>query len=80
MRNIRQNLFFAFIYNTAGVPIAAGVSVSVLWDTVIANDRSRGHELQFGFRDQQFAQTKADAVIEREKVLFGSQSAASVNE
>jgi Cu+-exporting ATPase len=25
MRNIRQNLFFAFIYNAAGVPIAAGV-------------------------------------------------------
>jgi len=25
MRNIRQNLFFAFIYNTIGVPIAAGV-------------------------------------------------------
>ena len=25
MRNIKQNLFFAFIYNTAGVPIAAGV-------------------------------------------------------
>jgi Cu+-exporting ATPase len=25
MRNIRQNLFFAFAYNTAGVPIAAGV-------------------------------------------------------
>jgi len=25
MRNIRQNLFFAFIYNTAGVPVAAGV-------------------------------------------------------
>jgi len=25
MRNIRQNLFFAFIYNTAGVPIAAGI-------------------------------------------------------
>jgi Cu+-exporting ATPase len=24
MRNIRQNLFFAFIYNSAGVPIAAG--------------------------------------------------------
>ena len=24
MRNIRQNLFFAFIYNTIGVPIAAG--------------------------------------------------------
>jgi Cu+-exporting ATPase len=25
MRNIRQNLFFAFIYNAAGVPVAAGV-------------------------------------------------------
>jgi Cu+-exporting ATPase len=25
MKNIRQNLFFAFIYNTLGVPVAAGV-------------------------------------------------------
>ena len=25
MKNIRQNLFFAFIYNSAGVPVAAGV-------------------------------------------------------
>jgi len=25
MRNIRQNLFFAFIYNAAGVPVAAGL-------------------------------------------------------
>lgn len=25
MRNIRQNLFFAFVYNTIGVPLAAGV-------------------------------------------------------
>jgi Cu+-exporting ATPase len=25
MKNIRQNLFFAFIYNSIGVPIAAGV-------------------------------------------------------
>ncbi len=30
MRNIRQNLFFAFIYNSLGVPIAAGVLYPLL--------------------------------------------------
>ncbi len=25
MRNIRQNLFFAFIYNAIGIPVAAGL-------------------------------------------------------
>jgi Cu+-exporting ATPase len=25
MKNIRQNLFFAFVYNAAGITIAAGV-------------------------------------------------------
>jgi P-type Cu+ transporter len=39
MANIRQNLFFAFIYNAAGVPIAAGVLyplLGVLLSPVIA--------------------------------------------
>jgi Cu+-exporting ATPase len=30
MGNIRQNLFFAFIYNAAGVPVAAGILYPVL--------------------------------------------------
>jgi Cu+-exporting ATPase len=39
MRNIRQNLFFAFIYNAAGIPIAAGVlypAFGILLSPVIA--------------------------------------------
>lgn len=39
MRNIRQNLFFAFIYNALGVPVAAGVLypfVGVLLSPMIA--------------------------------------------
>jgi len=32
MSNIRQNLFFAFAYNVAGVPIAAGVLYPITGD------------------------------------------------
>jgi Cu+-exporting ATPase len=32
MNNIRQNLFFAFVYNVAGVPIAAGVLYPITGD------------------------------------------------
>lgn len=35
MRNIRQNLFFAFVYNTIGVPIAAGVLYPV-WGVLLS--------------------------------------------
>jgi Cu+-exporting ATPase len=40
MRNIRQNLFFSFIFNAAGVPIAAGVlypSLGILLSPIIAS-------------------------------------------
>jgi Cu+-exporting ATPase len=39
MRNIRQNLFFAFVYNAVGVPIAAGVlypSFGILLSPILA--------------------------------------------
>lgn len=40
MRNIRQNLFFAFIYNIVGIPIAAGVLfplIGLLLNPIIAS-------------------------------------------
>jgi len=39
MKNIRQNLFFAFVYNSAGVPVAAGILYpffSILLSPIIA--------------------------------------------
>lgn len=39
MGNIRQNLFFSFVFNAAGVPIAAGVlypSLGLLLSPIIA--------------------------------------------
>jgi P-type Cu+ transporter len=39
LRNIRQNLFFAFLYNALGIPIAAGVlypAFGVVLDPMIA--------------------------------------------
>jgi P-type Cu+ transporter len=39
IRNIRQNLFFAFIYNALGVPVAAGVlypAFGILLDPIFA--------------------------------------------
>jgi Cu+-exporting ATPase len=37
MRNIRQNLFFAFIYNLIGVPLAAGVLVPLFGMSALLN-------------------------------------------
>jgi len=46
MRNIRQNLFFAFIYNAVGVPVAAGVlypAFGIVLSPMIRRQRWRCH-------------------------------------
>jgi Cu+-exporting ATPase len=37
MRNIRQNLFFAFVYNLLGVPVAAGALVPLVGMSALLN-------------------------------------------
>ena len=44
MRNIKQNLFFAFAYNALGVPVAAGILFPFFGILL-----SSCHELQFSF-------------------------------
>ena len=60
MRNIRQNLFFAFIYNALGVPIAAGVVLSVVRAAAQSRDCERGDVDQLGFRYRQLSASAAD--------------------
>jgi Cu+-exporting ATPase len=52
MSNIRQNLVFAFIYNAAGVPVAAGLLYPV-FGIMLADDRGGGHGPLFGQRRDQ---------------------------
>ena len=59
MRNIRQNLFFAFVYNALGVPIAAGVLYPGVRPAAEPDDRQRGDELQLGVGDRQRAAAAA---------------------
>ena len=55
MRNIRQNLFFSFVFNAAGVPIAAGVLYPVVRHPAVADHRRGGDGVQLGRGDRQFA-------------------------
>ena len=63
MRNIRQNLFFAFIYNLLGVPIAAGVLYPVLRHAAEPDDRGGRDELQLGVGDRQRPASAAIAAV-----------------
>ena len=63
MRNIRQNLFFAFIYNAAGVPIAAGVLYPVFGILLLADHRRGGDGALLGQRHRQRAAAAVGAAV-----------------
>ena len=65
MRNIRQNLFFAFVYNVLGVPVAAGVLYPVARAPSEPHDCERGHDLQFGLRHWQRPAPAPDGSVMR---------------
>ena len=56
IRNIKQNLFFAFVYNALGVPVAAGVLYPVSRHAAVADDRRGGDEPVLGLGHRQRAQ------------------------
>ena len=63
MRNIRQNLFFAFVYNALGIPLAAGALYPAFGSAAQPDDRQRRHELQLRLSDfQRLAPTQGRAV------------------
>ncbi len=55
MKNIRQNLFFAFIYNAHRRPHRRRRALPVFRIAPQPHPGRRRHELQFGFSDHQFA-------------------------
>ncbi len=63
MRNIRQNLFFAFIYNAAGVPIAAGVLYPAFGILLSPDHRSGGDGAVLGQRGRQCASIATRAAL-----------------
>ena len=65
MRNIRQNLFFAFVYNALGVPVAAGVALPVFGLLLSPDDRERRDEPQLGLGDRQRAAAAAARAVRR---------------
>ena len=63
MRNIRQNLALAFVYNIAGIPIAAGVLYPSLRPAAQPDRRRARHGAEFGFGHRQRVAAKGGAAV-----------------
>ena len=77
MRNIRQNLFFAFVYNALGVPIAAGVLYPFIGLAAEPDDRRGGDEPELGVGDRERAPAASGAALIRAAVLRAHARGAS---
>ena len=58
MRNIRQNLFFAFIYNVVGIAVAAGLFYPFFRDSFKPYDRQPSHGPQLSLRHHECPETE----------------------
>ena len=63
MRNIRQNLFFAFIYNVAGRADCGRNPVPVVRTSAQSDDCQRSDDVQFGIGDWKRAQAAAARTV-----------------
>ena len=69
MRNIRQNLFFAFVYNVARRADRGGRALSVLRAAPQPDDRQRRDDLQLGFRHRQRAAAAESGALTTTQLL-----------
>ncbi len=63
VRNIHQNLFFAFVYNAIGVPLAAGVLYPLVRHDALADGRGAGDEPVVGVGGEQCVAAAPPAVV-----------------
>ena len=72
MRNIRQNLFLAFVYNALGVPVAAGVLYPLLGIAHQPDLGERRDDVQLGVGHRERAAAAARGAL----IALGIQDAA----
>jgi Cu+-exporting ATPase len=75
MRNIRQNLTFAFVYNTIGIPVAAGVlypPFGILLSPMIAAAAMAMSSLSVVSNANRLRNYKPSALVEPSAVLAGT--------
>ena len=76
MRNIKQNLFFAFVYNSVGVPIAAGILYPKFGLLLEPDHRRRRHELQQRIGDYQRSAPAEREAVRNERLNGGTACSA----